>query len=251
MAKKIMERLADLFKPCFRTKVSPGQRKGFTLIELLVVIAIIAILAAMLLPALQKAKAKALQAVCMNNLKQIGIGFALYVQDYDGYYPPSRANSWNNQMPSYFLNKYIEPIKSGSYKSVQAVNVWWDPADTYRLNKNNTYGAQPSQSYGANYYIGWYQGDSWLNHGMFEKVSPSTNTSSIIFMADSWTVSGAQVTFSENSWPFKSSANSQITRGVDFRHAGRANVLFLDGHVQSFAPGDLLGTGAEYLRPGG
>lgn len=87
-----------------------GRSKGFTLIELLVVIAIIASLAAILFPVFGRARENARRSTCQSNLKQIGLSFTQYSQDYDERYPaaeggPAEAIGWDKRLEPYLGQK--------------------------------------------------------------------------------------------------------------------------------------------------
>ena len=104
-------------------------KRGFTLIELLVVIAIIAILAAMLLPALAKAKAKAKTIACTNNNKQIALAFTMYAGEFNDFFPPLNTGNYAAGIKATDL-WWFQVLDNGKYltRSTISNNVWRCPA---------------------------------------------------------------------------------------------------------------------------
>ena len=110
-------------------------KSAFTLIELLVVIAIIAILAALLLPVLSRAKEKGYRIACLNNIKQIVLAARLYANDYNDYLPCQNGDAWDTDGPGWLYNG---PANMGSssgamtgqiWPYILTTNIYWCPMD--------------------------------------------------------------------------------------------------------------------------
>src|SRR5947209_4887361 len=129
------------------------RRRGFTLIELLVMIAIIAILAAILFPVFAQARAKARQAKCQSNLKQLGVAILLYAQDYDETFPVANyglAGTTQNTSWQSFVDPYVRagfPANVNDSNNLQ-ISVYVCP-DWSQVSDGTSVG-RPSSTYGAN-----------------------------------------------------------------------------------------------------
>jgi prepilin-type N-terminal cleavage/methylation domain-containing protein/prepilin-type processing-associated H-X9-DG protein len=116
-------------------------KTGFTLVELLVVIAIISILMALLMPSISKAKAKANQTSCLNNMRQLTLAAIMYASDHDEEFPARRTptNAWPHKLKPYYLNWQIIACPSDHFGLVGLFADDANPKRSYLINGFNDY----------------------------------------------------------------------------------------------------------------
>ena len=193
------------------------RRKAFTLIELLVVIAIIALLAAILFPVFARARENARKSSCANNLKQIGLSIAQYVQDYDETYFA------RNMGPLVWTQMLYPYTKSAQLFRCPSITQGATNNSAGATTVNGTFYPAIPRSYGYNPRFG--VGDASLTPSMSDVEKPAQKVIVGEVALQNWSDYGAPWWDCDCNW-------DQGFAG----HLQTANYLFGDGHVKSFSP---------------
>lgn len=204
-----------------------GSSGGFTLVELLVVIGVIALLIAMLLPALNRARAASARLACAANLQQVGIATRLYAMDFNDSILGWTSSAWYNRIPRYLGAPKVQ---------TQRVPVLICPSDPHRGGEGLT-SELNLRSYAINSMI---PGDVIPTLYRRPKLSRLRKSSEIILFVDwSWVRYNASGIGPNAAW---------LTYAPRDWHKNTSNVLFADGHVNQSMDIDDLGPGGVNER---